>query len=105
MSASAFLRYARRKANLSQRELGRRAGVTQATIARVEEDRISPRFETLERLLEACGFELQVVPRRGVGVDRTAIRELLRRSPGERARLAGREARQLEKLEPRRKKT
>ena len=102
MSASAFLRYARRKASLSQRELGRRAGVTQATISRVEEERISPRVDTLERLLEACGFELQAAPLKGVGVDRTAIRALLRASPHERTRLAAREARQIAKLAPKR---
>ena len=104
MSASALLSYTRRKANLSQRELGRRAGVTQATISRVEENLITPRFDTLERLLEACGFELQAVPLKGVGIDRTAIRELLRASPRERARLAGREAHQFAKLEPKRKR-
>lgn len=102
MSAASLLRYARQKANLSQRELGSRAGVTQATISRIEEQKISPRFDTLERLLDSCGFQLQVVPRRGVGVDRTAIRELLRMSPKDRARLAVSEARNLEKFQPQR---
>ena len=100
MSAADALRFARRKANLSQRELGRRAGATQATISRIEDGLISPRFDTLERLLGACGFELQLTPRRGVGVDRTAIRELLRSTPAERARLAAQEARNLERLPP-----
>lgn len=103
MSAAALLSYARRKANLSQRELGRRAGATQATISRIEEALISPRFDTLERLLEACGFELQAIPRRGEGIDRGAIRELLRSTPAERARLAVEEARNLEKLRPTRR--
>lgn len=100
MAAASFLAYARQKAGLSQRQLGRRAGVTQATISRIEDGRISPRFDTLERLLEACGFQLQVVPRTGEGIDRTAIRELLRTTPTERARLAAREARSLAKLRP-----
>lgn len=100
MSAGGILSYARRKANLSQRELGRRAGATQATISRIEEALVSPRFDTLERLLEACGFELQAIPRRGEGIDRGAIRELLRSTPAERARLAAEEARNLEKLRP-----
>jgi transcriptional regulator with XRE-family HTH domain len=100
MIAADALVYARRKANLSQRELGRRAGATQATISRIEDGLISPRFDTLERLLAACGFELQLIPRRGVGVDRTAIRELLRSMPDERVRLAVQEARNLEKLVP-----
>jgi transcriptional regulator with XRE-family HTH domain len=98
VSASNVLRYAREKANLSQRELGRRAGTTPATISRIEEGLISPRFETLERLLDACGFEVQAIPRRGEGVDRTAIRELLRTTPAERVRLAAEESRTLAKL-------
>jgi transcriptional regulator with XRE-family HTH domain len=102
MSAASLLQYARRKANLSQRDLGSRAGVTQATISRIEERKISPRFDTLERLLDACGFQLQVVSHRGEGVDRSAIRELLRASPEDRARLAAVEARNLEKLRPHR---
>src|SRR5262245_45851208 len=104
MTAAGILRYARRKANLSQRELGRRAGATQATISRIEEGLISPRFETLERLLDACGFELQAIPRRGQGIDRTAIRELLRTTPTHRARLATDEARSLAKLRPARRR-
>lgn len=98
--AASLLAYARQKAGLSQRQLGGRAGVTQATISRIEDSRISPRFDTLERLLEACGFQLQVVPRAGAGIDRTAIRELLRTTPTERARLAAREARNLAKVRP-----
>ena len=101
MSAASLLRYARRKANLSQRELGSRAGVTQATISRIEDEKISPRFDTLERLLNVCGFQLQAAPRRGEGVDRSAIRQLLRTTPAERARLAVVEARNMERLRPR----
>ena len=100
MVASELLRYARSKANLSQRELGRRAGVTQASIARIERGRISPRFDTLERLLDACGFELEVVPKRGVGIDRTGIRDLLQLSPQVRAQVAATEARNLDRIRP-----
>jgi transcriptional regulator with XRE-family HTH domain len=98
MSAASILQHARKKANLSQRELARRAGATQATISRIEDGLISPRFDTLERLLEACGYQLDAIPRRGEGVDRSAIRELLRSTPAQRARLAVREARNLQRL-------
>ncbi|HTO89020.1 MAG TPA: helix-turn-helix transcriptional regulator [Thermoanaerobaculia bacterium] len=64
MTAASILRDARRRAGLSQRGLGRRAGVPQATVARIEEGRTSPRFETLDRLLAACGFDLVARPRR-----------------------------------------
>jgi len=43
------------------------------------------------RLLRACGKGLELVERPGAGVDRTLIRDRLRLSPGERARLAARE--------------
>ena len=98
MDASSLVRYVRGKANLSQRELGRRAGVTQASIARIESGETSPRFETLNRLLSTCGFELEPVPKRGVGIDRTGIGQLLRLTPAERAQRAVDEARSLERI-------
>jgi transcriptional regulator with XRE-family HTH domain len=101
VDAATLVRYARGKANLSQRELGRRAGVTQASIARIESGETSPRFETLDRLLSTCGFELEPVPKRGLGIDRSGIGQLLRLSPGERAHRAVEEARNLERI-PRR---
>jgi predicted transcriptional regulator len=103
MDAASLVRYVRGKANLSQRELGRRAGVTQASIARIESGETSPRFETLDRLLSACGFELEPVPKTGVGIDRTVIRRLLTMTPEERATEAASEGRTVERL-PRRKK-
>ncbi len=98
MDAASLVRYARGKANLSQRELGRRAGVTQASIARIESGATSPRFETLDRLLSTCGFELEPVAKRGVGIDRSGIGQLLSLSPEERAQRAVGEARNLERI-------
>lgn len=100
MNAASLLLYARGKAGLSQRELGRRAGVSQTAISLIEDEKTSPRFETLDRLLAACGFDLELVPRAGVGIDRTGMRALLRLPPGERARIAIQEARNLEKVLP-----
>lgn len=98
MDAGRLLRYARKKANLSQRELGRRAGVTQASIARIEGGDTSPRFDTLDRLLSACGFELEPIPKRGLGIDRTIMDRLLQLTPSERAQRAAQEAEALERL-------
>jgi transcriptional regulator with XRE-family HTH domain len=81
-----MLREARRVAGLTQRELARRAGVPQPAVSRIEREHGSPRVITLDRLLRACGKELQLGQRPGLGVDRTLIRERLRLSPGERAR-------------------
>jgi hypothetical protein len=60
-------------------------------VSRIERGLASPRFDTLDRLLRECGRQLDLIERRGLGVDRTLIRERLRLSPGERARLAVRE--------------
>jgi transcriptional regulator with XRE-family HTH domain len=98
MEAASVLRRARTKAGLSQRELGRQAGVSQTTISLIEDGKTSPRFETLDRLLSVCGFELELIPRAGVGVDRTMLRELLQLTPAERARIAIAEARNVEKF-------
>jgi transcriptional regulator with XRE-family HTH domain len=82
--AGRMLRFARSRAKLTQRELAAKAGVPQETIARIERGRADPRLGTLDSLLEACGYGLEVEPRLGIGVDRTQIRALLELSPSER---------------------
>jgi len=101
MRTPGLLRYARRAAGLSQRELARRSGIPQPAIARIESGRTSPRSDTVERLLNACGLRLELAPAAGRGVDRTVIRRLLRLTPAERARLAAREGRILARIRPR----
>ncbi|MGY0006557.1 GNAT family N-acetyltransferase [Micromonospora sp. I033] len=70
---AATLRALRRAADLSQRELARKSGVPQATIARIESGRSpDPSFRTVERLIGATagrfvlhgptGVELTTVP-------------------------------------------
>jgi transcriptional regulator with XRE-family HTH domain len=84
MQADQLLRQARRRAGVSQRELARRTGIAQPTIARIETGDAVPRVDTLNCLLQACGEELDALPRLGVGLDRTVIRGLLALSPAER---------------------
>lgn len=86
--AGRMVRSARQRAKLTQRELAAKAGIPQETIARIERGRVDPRVRTLDRLLEACGFGLESVPRLGIGVDRTQIRALLELTPSERLRVA-----------------
>ena len=113
VDAATNLRYARRRAALSQRELAARTGVAQPTIARIERGLVSPRLATLERLLAACDYRLVLSPLEeertersrtrevgadgeptiaGVfsadGVDLTVIRWMLERSPEERLEAA-----------------
>lgn len=56
----------------------------QSTIGRIESGSVDPRVSTLDLLLRACGDELDAVPHRGVGVDRSLIQSQLRDSPRER---------------------
>ena len=60
-----MVRKARSRAELSQRELARRAGTSQSVVARIERGQTKPSSETLTRLLAAAGFEIraELVPR------------------------------------------
>ena len=97
------VRYARRRAGLTQQQLARRAGISQPALARIEAGRVSPRIDTVERLLAECGMTLEAQPLAGRGVDRTAIRRMLALSPRERLRVAAKEARNLAELKPRKR--
>lgn len=100
MVSSRLLAHARRRAGLSQRELARRAGVPHSTVARIELGLLSPRTDTLERLVRAAGRTLATEAAVGTGVDRSQMRELLRLTPTERARLAAADAVALDRIKP-----
>ncbi len=53
---------ARKKCNLSQRELSEKSGVKQPAIARIERGVNSPQTSTLLKLLYSMGYTLKVVP-------------------------------------------
>ncbi len=63
-SSGSLLREARLRAGLSQGALGERVGKDRAQIARWERGGNTPSFETLRRLLQACGFDVssQLIP-------------------------------------------
>lgn len=60
VDAAVLLRDARRRAGLSQLELGRRAGVTQSVVSAYESGARQPSVPTLARLVAAAGFELDM---------------------------------------------
>lgn len=62
-----LVRGAREAAGLSQTQLARRSHTAQSAVSRVERGHISPSVATLERLLEAAGFELILVASRKRG--------------------------------------
>ncbi len=98
-TASRLLKHARRRAGLSQRALAAAAAIPQSTVARIELGALSPRTDTLERLLRAAGQTLSVEPRLGTGVDRSLIQEFLRMTAGERVRRLKGDARTLRALD------
>lgn len=86
--AGRMVRFARSRAHLTQRELAAKTGIPQETIARIERGRVDPRVGTLDRLLEGCGYGLEVEPRLGIGIDRTQIHERLDTPMGRRLEIA-----------------
>jgi transcriptional regulator with XRE-family HTH domain len=79
---------ARRRAGVSQAELGRRSGVAPSLIGRYERYEVIPSLERLRELLRACGVELSF---RLANLDESAhddvlIERELRRTPAERLR-------------------
>jgi predicted transcriptional regulator len=73
-------------------------GISQPTVARIEVGAEMPRIDTLTRLLWACGETIEVLPRAGIGVDRTGIRALLRLTPAQRLGTLREEASTLDRL-------
>lgn len=98
-TAARLVRYARRQAGLSQHALAEKAGMLQSVIARIETGKVSPRFETVLKLLRACGSDLEIQPLAGQGIDRTLIREVLRLNAMERVEAAAAAAINLARLE------
>ena len=64
MNASLLVQKVRLRAGLTQASLAKLTGTTQSAISRLENGRVRPSMETLERLAKACGaaLELRLVP-------------------------------------------
>lgn len=99
MNTSGLIRAARRDAGLTQAQLARRLGITQAALARLESPRANPTVRTLDRVVRATGRELKLsavpVDR---GTDTSLLREALTMSPAERIAAAERLTRDAERL-------
>ena len=86
MNAPELLRTARSRRGWTQAQLAARCGVPQSVIARWESGRVSPRIDSLNRILAAAGFEPTVVLVDDCSVDRDQLAERLRWTPLERLR-------------------
>jgi len=84
LDPAALIREARLIAGLSQADLAARLGTTQSAVSNWERGRDEPRVSTLGRVLQACGFEADLVFRRHDDVDRSQIRRHLEYTPAER---------------------
>ncbi len=98
MEAARLLRQARARSGLSQRALAQRAGVSQPMISAIERGLQDPRHTTLDKLLRACGQELDLVLTAGEGVDATQFVSSLRLSPQARVDVAVEGSKNLERL-------
>lgn len=82
-SAGDVLREARRRARLSQTDVARRAGIAQSVISAYESGRREPAVQTLARLVEATGHELELniapAPGRLPGLPDTPLGRRIRR--------------------------
>ena len=79
-TAGAWVRQARRLADLSQRELAERAGLRRQVVERIEAGSVSPRLSTLLTLLRAAGCHLALRPGpQPVGTQRPGLRDRAQR--------------------------
>ena len=91
MEPATLIRRARTEAGLTQEQLARRLGVSQAALARLERRGANPTVATLERVLRAAGRRLDMrLARAATTVDPTLLREALRMTPAERIATAER---------------
>lgn len=58
MDASRLLRTLRARSGLTLRELAARAGTSDSTLSAYEAGRVTPRIDTLTRIVEAAGWRL-----------------------------------------------
>jgi transcriptional regulator with XRE-family HTH domain len=76
MKSGELIRRSRRVAGLTQLELAREARTSQPAIAAYESGARTPSISTLERLLEGCGCELEVLARPRVRRGASSLCEL-----------------------------
>jgi transcriptional regulator with XRE-family HTH domain len=100
MFASAgLLKDARQKSGLTQADLARRLGVSQAAVARLERPDANPTVQTLDDALRATGRRLTLhIPRWRSSVDESLICQQLELSPAERIRQVERRATEMRAL-------
>lgn len=75
---------ARKRAGITQGELARRLAVPQSQVSRWERGAVGPSFETLRRVVRACGLELTIALANRDDSYSFFVAQALDRSPAER---------------------
>jgi transcriptional regulator with XRE-family HTH domain len=76
MEFDALIHDARRSAGITQLELATRAGTAQPAVAAYESGARTPNLATLERLLDACGYDVELLARPRVRRGASSLAEL-----------------------------
>jgi transcriptional regulator with XRE-family HTH domain len=84
MVSGDLLREARRRAGLSQAQLARRAGKPTSVIGRWERNEVAPSFETLRAVIRGCGLDLRFGLVEADDSQNPAIEQALDLTPAER---------------------
>jgi len=84
MSAAHLIREARRRAGLTQSELGARSGRAGSAISRWERREVEPSLATLRELVNAAGYELVIGLAPSDDHDLGLVRRSLRQDPADR---------------------
>lgn len=85
LAAARLIREARAAGGLTQAELGRRLGISQAAVAQLEQPAANPTVARLDEVLHAAGqrLDLSAAPVTG-DIDETLLARNLRMTPSER---------------------
>ena len=84
VAISYLVREARKRAGLTQAELARRAGVARSTVGRIEAGTQMPSTDLAERLVRAAGFEIRASLGEPDPETDSLFERTLRRTPAER---------------------
>lgn len=92
MTSGTIIGNARKRAGLTQAQLAERLGKSQSEIGRWERGEVQPSFETLQRIVAACGLELVAQTYNADDSYDAHIEDMLRLTPRDRVRESARQA-------------
>jgi transcriptional regulator with XRE-family HTH domain len=92
VSSATIIRNARKRGGLTQAALAKRLGKSQSEIGRWERGEVQPSFETLQRIVAACGLDLVAQTYNADDSYNAHIEDMLRLTPRDRVRESVRQA-------------